>query len=111
METIQHNASPLTDKVCICRDCGSTFTITPDEQRWYQKHEYVLPERCEDCRRKRREGKRKFRENVMLQWLENKDALSMFMALKDEFIEFLTERHPEKVAELTAPAKEEVTHD
>lgn len=38
----------------ICIDCGRGFTLSHEEQRWYQEKGWPLPKRCEDCRRQRR---------------------------------------------------------
>ncbi|MCK6626876.1 MAG: DUF1294 domain-containing protein [Anaerolineae bacterium] len=38
----------------ICIDCGRGFTLSYEEQRWYQEKGWPLPKRCEDCRSQRR---------------------------------------------------------
>ena len=44
----------------ICRECASTFTITPDEQRFLADlaartgEDWILPWRCVTCRQARR---------------------------------------------------------
>lgn len=38
----------------ICIDCGRGFTLSHEEQRWYQEKGWPLPKRCEDCRSQRR---------------------------------------------------------
>lgn len=37
-----------------CSDCGRGFTLSHEEQRWYQEKGWPLPKRCEDCRSQRR---------------------------------------------------------
>lgn len=37
-----------------CRECGNEFIIDADEAKWYEEKEYVLPQRCSECRKKRR---------------------------------------------------------
>jgi uncharacterized membrane protein YsdA (DUF1294 family) len=37
-----------------CIDCGRGFTLSHEEQRWYQEKGWPLPKRCEDCRSQRR---------------------------------------------------------
>lgn len=37
-----------------CIDCGKGFTLSHEEQRWYQEQGWALPKRCEDCRSRRR---------------------------------------------------------
>ena len=34
-----------------CKECGTVFTITPDEQKWYEKMNFDLPKRCKECRK------------------------------------------------------------
>lgn len=38
----------------ICVDCGRGFTLSYEEQRWYQEKGWPLPKRCEECRSQRR---------------------------------------------------------
>jgi len=38
----------------VCKDCGWEFVITPKEQKKFLDKGYNMPERCEDCRDKRR---------------------------------------------------------
>lgn len=37
-----------------CRECGSGFTLSPEEQSWYAEKGFDLPARCPACRKKRR---------------------------------------------------------
>jgi hypothetical protein len=48
------------DKTLSCSDCGSPFTFTAGEQRFYQEKGFSNePRRCKDCRtRKRGDGER-----------------------------------------------------
>lgn len=41
-----------------CRDCGAGFVITVGEAAWYESHGLVLPTRCADCRKRRKEQRR-----------------------------------------------------
>lgn len=36
--------------VYVCKDCGTNFTITPGEQRFYESKGFELPQRCPACR-------------------------------------------------------------
>lgn len=38
-----------------CAGCGQGFTLSYEEQRWYQEQGWSLPRRCEECRSRRRE--------------------------------------------------------
>ena len=37
-----------------CVNCGRGFTLSHEDQRWYQEQGWPLPKRCEDCRSQRR---------------------------------------------------------
>jgi len=46
----------MPDQELTCRDCGTTFVFSEDEQRFFAEKGYTnLPSRCPDCRRVRRE--------------------------------------------------------
>ena len=111
MEAAVNASVPVTAKTCLCRECGEVFTLSPQEQQWYLDKGYVLPERCPACRTTRRVNKKKFRQSVMESWFENKDALSVFLALKDEFMEFLRAAHPELLSQMTPLTDEKEIHN
>lgn len=46
-------------KVLKCMECGKSFEMTTEEQKWYKEKGYELPKRCFDCRKKRRANSRK----------------------------------------------------
>lgn len=37
-----------------CKDCNEPFTITSGEIKWLQSKKLSIFERCEECRKKRR---------------------------------------------------------
>lgn len=37
-----------------CKDCGVTFDVSAEEQKWYEQKGFELPKRCHRCRRARR---------------------------------------------------------
>lgn len=41
----------------VCRDCNSQFTVTEDNQKWFAERNLHIPERCPECRKKRRAAK------------------------------------------------------
>ena len=43
---------------CTCKDCGKSFVITPEEQRYFKSKGFELPKRCQDCRRIRKEARK-----------------------------------------------------
>lgn len=56
MQNKTGQSSPIVDTIIKCLDCGTGFTITPQEREWYYRHNYNLPKRCRECRQRRREG-------------------------------------------------------
>lgn len=48
------------DEKLICEDCGAEFVFTAGEQEFYAEKGLVnKPKRCNDCRKARRQKKRK----------------------------------------------------
>jgi CxxC-x17-CxxC domain-containing protein len=46
----------LQDKELQCSDCGTTFTFTADEQRFFESKGFTNePKRCPSCRRARKQ--------------------------------------------------------
>lgn len=43
------------EKKIVCRRCGETFTITEQEQKWYEEKGFELPKNCSRCRAAKRE--------------------------------------------------------
>jgi hypothetical protein len=55
-------AGVFADKILTCKDCGDPFAFTAGEQRFFQSKNFTNdPVRCLDCRRKRRDGGKRFR--------------------------------------------------
>lgn len=48
----------MADIIKKCKECKKEFTITADAKKWYEDKELNLPERCADCRKKRKAAKR-----------------------------------------------------
>ncbi len=44
----------MADQQLQCRDCGSSFTFTDGEQEFYTSRGLSAPQRCKDCRQKRK---------------------------------------------------------
>jgi len=42
-----------------CKDCKKIFTMNRKEVQWYSRMGYPLPKRCPDCRKKRKEAKKR----------------------------------------------------
>lgn len=45
----------MTDKLLVCRDCGSEFVFTVGEQEFYAERGFNEPTRCPGCRAARRQ--------------------------------------------------------
>ena len=53
------------DETLICEDCGAEFVFTAGEQEFYaEKGLTNKPKRCQECRKKRKQGNRKKLYNV-----------------------------------------------
>ncbi len=51
------------DKTLICKDCGAEFTFTSGEQEFYASKGFENePQRCKDCRTKRKSATKQTRE-------------------------------------------------
>lgn len=51
------------DKQLTCKDCGATFIFTAGEQEFYAEKGFVNePQRCKECRSKRKANQRGERE-------------------------------------------------
>lgn len=44
-------------KQIICKDCGKSFPISPEEEKFYTSKGLQLPKRCKECRKARKEQK------------------------------------------------------
>lgn len=45
----------MADQQLTCRDCGAEFTFTDGEQEFYASKQLASPQRCKDCRNKRKD--------------------------------------------------------
>ncbi|MCM1053501.1 MAG: zinc-ribbon domain-containing protein [Ruminococcus sp.] len=53
----------LKDKKITCKDCGKTFLFTVNDQEFYAKMGFNSdPQRCKDCRAKKKAEKNSFRK-------------------------------------------------
>ena len=44
----------MADQQITCRDCGQSFVFTDGEQEFYAQKQLSAPQRCKDCRNKRK---------------------------------------------------------
>jgi CxxC-x17-CxxC domain-containing protein len=49
--------SSTQDQTLVCRDCGKEFVWTAGEQEFYNQKGFGAPQRCKDCRAKRKTEK------------------------------------------------------
>lgn len=40
-----------------CKDCGKTYEMTPTELRWYEEKNLIVPKRCPECRKARKQAR------------------------------------------------------
>jgi hypothetical protein len=48
------NPVPISDRIIVCRDCGSPFTYSAGEQGFYGRLRLAMPTRCVSCRAARK---------------------------------------------------------
>lgn len=48
----------MADLTKVCKDCGASFVITEDNKKWFEDRQLQIPERCEACRKKRKNAKK-----------------------------------------------------
>jgi CxxC-x17-CxxC domain-containing protein len=47
----------MQDKIITCKDCGTEFTFTKEEQAFYAEKGFTNePQRCKQCRNARKNG-------------------------------------------------------
>jgi hypothetical protein len=49
----------MADVTKKCKDCGAEFVITEENKKWYEDKGFQLPERCADCRAKRKAARQR----------------------------------------------------
>lgn len=52
----------MADQQITCRDCGAAFTFTEGEQAFYAERGLAAPQRCKDCRDKRKQERNTTRQ-------------------------------------------------
>ena len=55
-------AASGSDQQLVCRDCGANFAFTAGEQQFYASKNLSAPQRCKDCRNKRKNERMATRE-------------------------------------------------
>ena len=54
----------LQDKTLVCKDCGTEFVFTVGEQQFYAEKGFTNePQRCQDCRKARKQQRNNFNNN------------------------------------------------
>lgn len=53
----------MEDKTLVCCDCGSDFVFSSGEQEFYKEKGFDNePKRCKDCRDKKKNERRSYRD-------------------------------------------------
>jgi CxxC-x17-CxxC domain-containing protein len=52
--SIEGNIRSMSDRTLTCRDCGTTFVFTANEQAFYAERGFSEPQRCPACRAARK---------------------------------------------------------
>lgn len=53
----------MEDKTLTCKDCGAEFTFTAREQEFFKEKGFSEPQRCPECRRRKKEQRQGNRFN------------------------------------------------
>ncbi len=58
------NKKEYKDETLVCKDCGNEFVFTAGEQEFYDEKGFTnKPQRCKDCRDKKKQAFRNNRQN------------------------------------------------
>ena len=68
-----------SDIIQECTMCGTNFTISVDEQKWFASLGYPNPKRCKACRRIRKAERRGFNRG-------RKEVLNAISAINESII-------------------------
>jgi hypothetical protein len=52
----------MADQQLTCRDCGAPFAFSEGEQAFYAERGLAAPQRCKDCRNKRKNERMQTRQ-------------------------------------------------
>lgn len=52
----------MADIELTCKDCGSSFTWTDNDQQFYKEKGYTEPKRCKPCREKKKRERMTYEE-------------------------------------------------
>lgn len=64
VDEFTEDSNPESIIVHSCKSCNSFFTISYDEYKFYNEHEFPLPARCPSCRKQRKKNLKKEEEIV-----------------------------------------------
>ena len=62
-------------KQIICKDCGKSFSISLDEEKFYTSKGLQIPKRCKECRKNRKEEKKQEESRIKAEQ-DEKELLS-----------------------------------
>lgn len=74
-------------KQIICKDCGKSFSISPDEEKFYISKGLQIPKRCKECRKIRKE-KKAHEEKIIKAEQDEKELQRLVAKFEQKPIEF-----------------------
>lgn len=70
-------------KQIICKDCGKSFSISPDEEMFYTSKGLQVPKRCKECRKNRKEEEKRIKAEQ-----DEKELQGLIAKVEQKPIEF-----------------------
>ena len=74
-------------KQIICKDCGKSFSISPDEEKFYTSKGLQIPKRCKECRKIRKEEKKQEESRIKVEQ-DEKELQGLVVQFTQKPIEF-----------------------
>ena len=74
-------------KEIICKDCGKSFSISPDEEKFYTSKGLQIPKRCKECRKIRKEQKTQEKNRIKAEQ-DEKELQGLAALFEQKSIEF-----------------------
>lgn len=74
-------------KQIICKDCGKSFSISLDEEKFYTSKGLQIPKRCKECRKNRKEEKKQEESRIKAEQ-DEKELQGLVVQFTQKPIEF-----------------------
>lgn len=74
-------------KEIICKDCGKSFSISPDEEKFYTSKGLQIPKRCKECRKIWKEQKTQEKNRIKAEQ-DEKELQGLAALFEQKSIEF-----------------------